>query len=457
MNSMVAGGGKGGRGVAAAATDTSNLQSKFGASSYGVTIVPCRARGMPVDHNLKTAYFFIPENSEHGDELMCAYPSCRNAGVKFRYCLHCKVPVAKRNFRNRHRHGVMEDCSDEEDASEEEEVDKTCKVEVGTTATDIHGEICHPVGNNIGSAAGGDNNDDDDDDDYTGVKKEHILIIPGIDNANNLSSSDPMNNKKKKNGKLRVPCRARGLPLAHNFKSAYFIIPPNIEHGDELLCSFPLCRNAGAKFRYCLHCKVPVAKRNFRNRHKHGKGTPSPTVPSGKTKNAYEHEDMQVDGKDAKAEIRDDDCENHHAEEEDGEKPPASMESSSGDDVEFSQILANVKGITDVSSSTESTALSSERSMDDDNNNNNNNRTEVVVDSASRGTVSSSHDVTKVQKWVEMLENKPGPEDEQAMAIWMANLMNATIDHGGGGGISEAAVAAASMDSVAPTTQSTSL
>ena len=59
-------------------------------ATRGAAIVPCRARGMPVDHNFKTAYFVIPESIEHGDELMCSYPACRQAGVKFRYCLHCK-------------------------------------------------------------------------------------------------------------------------------------------------------------------------------------------------------------------------------------------------------------------------------------------------------------------------------------------------------------------------------
>ncbi|CAB9503972.1 expressed unknown protein [Seminavis robusta] len=71
----------------------------------GSVVVPCRARGMPMDHNFKTAYFVIPENVRHGEELICSYFACRNAGVKFRYCSHCKVPVAKRNFRKRHRHG----------------------------------------------------------------------------------------------------------------------------------------------------------------------------------------------------------------------------------------------------------------------------------------------------------------------------------------------------------------
>lgn len=35
---------------------------------------------------------------------MCSYFACRNAGIKFRYCVFCKLPVAKRNFAKRHRH-----------------------------------------------------------------------------------------------------------------------------------------------------------------------------------------------------------------------------------------------------------------------------------------------------------------------------------------------------------------
>jgi hypothetical protein len=61
----------------------------------GSVVVPCRARGMPMDHNFKTAYFVIPENVEHGEELICSYFACRNAGIKFRYCTHCKVIFSK--------------------------------------------------------------------------------------------------------------------------------------------------------------------------------------------------------------------------------------------------------------------------------------------------------------------------------------------------------------------------
>ena len=64
---------------------------------------------------LQTAYFVIPENVEHGEELICSYFACRNAGIKFRYCTHCKVPVAKRNFRKRHKHGKTSPSNDDND------------------------------------------------------------------------------------------------------------------------------------------------------------------------------------------------------------------------------------------------------------------------------------------------------------------------------------------------------
>lgn len=67
----------------------------------------------------QTAYFVIPENVKHGEELICSYFACRNAGIKFRYCSFCKVPVAKRNFRKRHKHGGQDipRGGDEEEAA----------------------------------------------------------------------------------------------------------------------------------------------------------------------------------------------------------------------------------------------------------------------------------------------------------------------------------------------------
>jgi hypothetical protein len=44
----------------------------------------------------------------HGEELFCSHQTCRNGGVKFRFCTVCQVPVAKRNFRKRHMHGMQD-------------------------------------------------------------------------------------------------------------------------------------------------------------------------------------------------------------------------------------------------------------------------------------------------------------------------------------------------------------
>ncbi len=37
---------------------------------------------------------------------MCSYEACRHAGIKFQYCARCRIPVAKRNFNQRHSHGL---------------------------------------------------------------------------------------------------------------------------------------------------------------------------------------------------------------------------------------------------------------------------------------------------------------------------------------------------------------
>ena len=55
--------------------------------------------------------------------MICSYFACRNAGIKFRYCSHCKVPVAKRNFRKRHKHGG-EIVGDKGDDSGDDETPK---------------------------------------------------------------------------------------------------------------------------------------------------------------------------------------------------------------------------------------------------------------------------------------------------------------------------------------------
>lgn len=55
--------------------------------------------------------------------------------------------------------------------------------------------------------------------------------------------------------------------------------------------------------------------------------------------------------------------------------------------------------------------------------------------SSSTVSVTSSYDDETVQKWVELLENRPDQGDAEAMATWVLGLMDAT---GGGGPASEA-------------------
>ena len=89
--------------------DVGNMKYHPPQQHHHMTIlVPCRARGMPVEHNPKTAHFRISEDMKHGTELVCSFPSCRRAGIKFCYCAFCQTPVAKRNFRKRHMHDDLD-------------------------------------------------------------------------------------------------------------------------------------------------------------------------------------------------------------------------------------------------------------------------------------------------------------------------------------------------------------
>ena len=404
-----------------------DLQQKLGAAR-GAVIVPCRARGMPVDHNFKTAYFVIPDGIEHGDELMCSYPACRQAGVKFRYCLHCKVPVAKRNFRNRHRHGVpggeggsvSGDEGEEDDISSEEEDNNEAECNLKTegsaeneTNSNTQGctaPVCMPtMEHNPNSNAT--------------PQREHLIVIP----------ADNMKKKKKKSNNARVPCRARGMPMAHNFKTAYFTIPQTVQHGDELVCSFPSCRSAGAKFRYCLHCKVPVAKRNFRNRHKHGNigdkkkaAIQSPSDTPNEAPQAKKEEEDMPQEEDYAVGHADDDDEgedqhqsdegNKHDEDDDEEEEELKPSSKTTIEVPDKPQPAQKDETTEIQNNNQASNMKEEE------------RPQCTDSSEAKATVeiNSSHDANQVQKWVSLLESKPDPSDKHAMAVWMLNLMNAT-------------------------------
>ncbi|KAG7369026.1 hypothetical protein IV203_031769 [Nitzschia inconspicua] len=74
------------------------------ATTNGAEFLPCRARGMPMDHNIHTAYFEIHKDTLHGGDLVCSYPACHNTGVRFLYCKYCNDAISRRGFKIKHAH-----------------------------------------------------------------------------------------------------------------------------------------------------------------------------------------------------------------------------------------------------------------------------------------------------------------------------------------------------------------
>ena len=103
-------------------------------------------------------------------------------------------------------------------------------------------------------------------DSVVAVKKEESPLIPL---TKSLVEEEPDKSVQLPDGVYKVPCRARGVPADHTFQTAYFLIKEGTPHGTLLKCSHPFCSESGYKFRYCMFCNVPVAKRNFTKRHSH--------------------------------------------------------------------------------------------------------------------------------------------------------------------------------------------
>jgi len=153
-----------------------------------------------------------------------------------------------------------------------------------------------------------------------------------------------------------------------------------------------------------LQGKVPVAKRNFRNRHKHGnlfekgKKESKEETPDGLANEEEEGGKEKASAAIPKLPLS-----------EGGEKPPP----KENRDVKLNSAPQSEEEATVNKVPFSAAATDPSRSI---------------------GTVSvsSMHNATKVRKWVELLENKPATGDKQAMAIWMLNLMNATDSSEGG-------------------------
>ena len=241
-----------------------------------------------------------------------------------------------------------------------------------------------------------------DGSEYTGSEpREHLIVLPGTE--------PEKKRRRKKSGRVKIPCRARGMPMAHNARTAYFVVPPSIQHGDELMCSFPACSSAGCKFRWCAVCKVPVAKRNFRNRHKHGNfgqkgGSPgsaaaggvAPAPASGEGGDLKSPPAAGPAGAPGPAGAGDDAEMPAHPRDGDAKMPALPRDGANPEDLAAAP--APETGAADADG-------------------------DVV-------SVSTGQDPSRVREWVSLMESRPDPGDGEAMKRWMASLVSAT---GGGG------------------------
>ena len=113
--------------------------------------------------------------------MICSYFACRNAGIKFRYCSHCKVPVAKRNFRKRHKHGgeIIGDKGD--DSGDDETPKKGIPSQITASRDEEEDE------DGISSQSADSTNHEGDESKKAPVIKgtlAHIsMIAPGVTNA----------------------------------------------------------------------------------------------------------------------------------------------------------------------------------------------------------------------------------------------------------------------------------
>jgi hypothetical protein len=214
--------------------------------------LPCRARGMPEDHDynvsrmllslvahvalhfshacpshppcfritmlhFQSAYFDVAPDTKHGDGLVCSFPSCRNDGIKFLYCDHCRDAVGKRVFRNQHHH--MDD-------------DEAPLIAAGVKAHTFGGNTGDILSSNDSSPwRGGGTPHINDMNAAVLSKKEEAPPAPS-------TASNSAGGKKKKRDEMMeegsrdaedstafIPCRARGMPKEHDYKVCEFATP----------------------------------------------------------------------------------------------------------------------------------------------------------------------------------------------------------------------------------------
>lgn len=214
--------------------------------------VLCPARGMPADHDFERAHFTITPDMKHGEELRCSHPVCQAGGVKFCYCAICKKPAAKRNFRGRHHHI-------EEDPRIDTRNDFSDSLQRDDATLPIVSAPQESLVNSINNMCGVASQKSMKQSNGAQEQTPWCKMVDGT-----RSHRSPITTKSDTRDSIVVSCKARGMPSDHNSKTAYFVISPSTQHGDDLVCSYESCNDAGSKFSFCAYCSVPVARRGFR-------------------------------------------------------------------------------------------------------------------------------------------------------------------------------------------------
>lgn len=63
----------------------------------------------------------------------------------------------------------------------------------------------------------------------------------------------------------QAACLIFSFIFSSQAQTAYFVITPSTQHGEDLVCSYEICKEAGSKFSFCAYCRIPVAKRGFKH------------------------------------------------------------------------------------------------------------------------------------------------------------------------------------------------
>lgn len=150
----------------------------------------------------------------------------------------CAIPVSKRNFVNRHGHGLVRSAKEV----------KARVDQLKGMSMDSPVMTCYPCGfSNLQALRNGLVAQ------HHGVHNTPLQLSLPVSEIMSLNDDCESQQKGIAGSWRRYPCRARCMPKDHNSATAYFEIPHDAPHGMSLSCSMTKCRgqSGGPRFRYC--------------------------------------------------------------------------------------------------------------------------------------------------------------------------------------------------------------